>query len=56
MKVVLYLVVINTFPKDSLDDSYKYIGISDKGREYTVFTRKHFHLNDTIFIKNPFKY
>lgn len=50
MKLILYLVVIQCFPKDSLDNSYKYIAVSNTNKEYTVFTTKHFNQNDTIFV------
>lgn len=48
---LIYFIIIQVFPKDSIDDSYKYIVKSNENREYTLFMNHNKSLGDTIYYK-----
>lgn len=49
--VILYFIITQVFPKDSIDNSYKYIVRSDQDREFVLFMNTHKSLGDTVYIK-----
>jgi hypothetical protein len=49
MKEILYLVILQVSPKDTVDNSYQYKTIADTKMEYTMFTTVHKNVGDTIY-------
>lgn len=49
--IVMYFIIIQAYPKDSLDNSYRYDCISNLDRRYTVFTDRYKQVGDTLFLR-----
>jgi hypothetical protein len=49
MKEILYFVILQVSPKDTIDNSYQYKAIANTKMEYTMFTNVHKNVGDTIY-------
>lgn len=49
--VLLYFIITQVFPKDTVDNSYKYIARSNEDREFVLFMNSHKCLGDTVYVK-----